>query len=417
MVDMGENQSKEIDTHFSALYSTIMHVDMDAFYASVEQLDFPEYRGKPIAVGGMDKGVISTASYEARKFGVRSAMPVYQAKKVCPQLIMRPVRMMRYQEVSAHVMDILGSVTPVVEKISIDEAFIDVAGSVRLFGAPVQIAQYLRSEIKNNVGISASVGIANVKYAAKMASDCAKPDGLLYVSPEETLSFVQSRPVRDLWGVGAKTLQILQRQGIHIVGDIANISRDRLVALLGQAQGIHLYELAHGIDTRKVHAPAEEKSISSEQTFYTPLYKVADVEEVMLSQAHVLARKLRGKKKSAKTISIKIKFSHFQSLTRSRTLIEDVTTAEKIYNVAKELLRDIDVRSGVRLVGLRVSQLNYGAMAQLDIFGDSGRQENVEKAMDKIKDRFGSALVSPASLVKNELKAENSEKNTGKKKN
>ena len=297
----------------------ILHVDMDAFFVSVELLDRPELAGKPVAVGGAERGVVSAASYEAREFGVNSAMPVARALRACPHLTMIPPRHGRYSEVSRQIMDILHDVTPLVEKLSVDEAFLDVGGARRLMGGPVRIATDLRARIRREVGVPASVGIAATKHVAKIASAHAKPDGLLLIPRSATIAFLHGLPVGALWGVGEKTRARLANQGIETVGELADAGPERLARILGRAHGTHLYRLAMGQDPRPVQTSREEKSIGKEETFFEHVADRGKLEKILLAQAHATARRLRRARLTARTVAIKVRFADFTTITRSTT--------------------------------------------------------------------------------------------------
>ncbi len=378
----------------------ILHVDMDAFFVSVELLDRPDLVGKPVAVGGQERGVVSAASYEARKYGVNSAMPVGQAFRRCPQLIMLPPNGARYAAVSRRVMAILRDVTPAVEQVSVDEAFLDVSGARRLFGSPVEIGMKLRQRIREEVLVPASVGIAATKHVAKVASAHAKPDGLLLIPDSATTEFLHSLPVGALWGVGEKTRERLQVQGVETVADLAALGKDRLVKILGRAGGSHLYDLAMGVDPRPVVTSREEKSIGREVTFFDHVSDRAKLEHVLLSQAHDTARRLRARGLFAGSVAIKVRFSDFTTISRSATLPQPSFVARELYDQARRLLDGVRITEpGLRLLGLRAENLSTGDGGIQLAWDDDPRRAEAETAMDLIGEKFGAGSIAPASLL------------------
>ena len=387
----------------------ILHVDMDAFFVSVELMHYPELRGKPVAVGGKERGVVSAASYEARTYGVNSAMPVGKAYKLCPGLIMLPPRHGLYGDVSRQVMSILSDVTPLLEQVSVDEAFLDVSGARKLFGSPVDIARHLRERIRREVGVPASVGIAATKHVAKVASAHAKPDGMLLIPESATLEFLHSLPVGALWGVGERTRERLEVAGVDTVGELAGLGQARLERLLGKAGGAHLYALAMGIDPRQVTVSHIEKSIGREETFFTHVTDRAELDRVLLAQAHDTARRLRKKGFLARTVAIKVRFADFTTITRSLTLGQPTALANDIYRAARSLLDGVKIGAdGVRLLGLRAEQLQDGASEVQLAFDDDPRREIAESVMDGALARFGKDAVQPASLVRQRAKGSDS---------
>ena len=387
----------------------ILHVDMDAFFVSVELMHYPELRGKPVAVGGKERGVVSAASYEARTYGVNSAMPVGKAYKLCPGLIMLPPRHGLYGEVSRQVMSILSDVTPLLEQVSVDEAFLDVSGARKLFGSPVDIARHLRERIRREVGVPASVGLAATKHVAKVASAHAKPDGMLLIPESATLEFLHSLPVGALWGVGERTRERLEVAGVDTVGELAGLGQARLERLLGKAGGAHLYALAMGIDPRQVTVSHIEKSIGREETFFTHVTDRAELDRVLLAQAHDTARRLRKKGFLARTVAIKVRFADFTTITRSLTLGQPTALANDIYRAARSLLDGVKIGAdGVRLLGLRAEQLQDGASEVQLAFDDDPRREIAESVMDGALARFGKDAVQPASLVRQRAKGSDS---------
>ena len=378
----------------------ILHVDMDAFFVSVELLDRPELAGKPVAVGGAERGVVAAASYEARSYGVNSAMPVGQAKRLCPHLLMLPPNGARYREVSHRIMGILDEYTPLREQVSVDEAFLDVSGAQRIFGSPVQIAQSMRARIRENVGVPASVGIAASKHVAKIASAHAKPDGLLLIPEEATLPFLHSLPVGALWGVGERTRERLDKQGVESVGDLADLGESTLVRMLGEAHGRQLYALAMGIDPRPVTPSHEEKSIGKEITLFERVNDRGRIEAILLDQAHATARRLRERGLLARTVAIKVRFGDFTTITRSATLGSPSNVAQEIYRAAKRLLGAVHIPAdGLRLVGLRAENMVRAGDGIQMAWDDDPRRLLAEGVMDRVDEKFGRGAVSPASLL------------------
>lgn len=380
--------------------TNILHVDMDAFFVSVELLTRPELVGKPVAVGGQDRGVIAAASYEARRYGVNSAMPVAQAKRLCPHLAILPPSRGLYSAVSARIMAIFEEVTPLVEPISVDEAFLDVSGSRKIFGSPVQIATSLRRRIRAQEHVAASIGVAATKHVAKVASAHAKPDGLLLVPADQTLAFLHSLPVGALWGVGEKTRQKLDRKGIYTVGELAALGETRLRSLLGDAAGAHLYALAMGHDPRPVTPERREKSISREQTFFDPISR-QEADKVLLYLAHDVARRLRAHSFVAWTVGIKVRAAaDFSTISRSLTLGAPTNLAADIVAAARRLLEGISVPDGgIRLIGVKADNLTDPEEGvQLSLI-DDGRRGKVEAAMDSVRSRFGMGALGPCSLL------------------
>ena len=371
----------------------ILHVDMDAFFVEVELLQRPHLRGLPVAVGGAERGVVTSASYEARAFGVTSAMPVGQAKRLCPHLIMIPVSHGAYSTVSRRVMDILGSFTPVLEQVSVDEAFLDVSGDRHR--TPTQIASEIRTAIRAGEGVPASVGIAATKHVAKIASAHAKPDGMLLVPKEETATFLADLPIGAIWGVGDATRKRLEQRGITSVRDVRQLRREDLERMLGKHGG-SLWDLAHGIDPRPVVTTRVEKSIGKEETYFEVLRDPAVVRARMLDQAHECARRLRDRSLVAWRVSIKVRDASFTTISRSHTLGQPTNVAQEIYRVASSLM--VMPPGGVRLIGVRVENLERGESSQATL-EDDGRAEQAERALDTIRKRFGSGVAGPATLL------------------
>jgi DNA polymerase IV len=380
----------------------ILHVDMDAFYASVETIKDPSLRGKPVVVGGLGgRGVVTSASYEARAFGITSAMPAITARRLCPQAVFLPNDFDSYVDYSERIREVFLTFTPLVEPLSLDEAFLDVSGSIRLFGSPEAIGRRIKSAIAA-LGLACSVGVAPNKFIAKVASQRAKPGGLIVVPVESVTAWLHPLPVSALWGVGERTGEVMRRLGLKTVGDIATISRRTLERALGDALGSHLHALAHGIDDRPVVAVEAPKSVGSEMTFASDLDNSEDILREVLRLADRTAARLRAKGLCGRTVTLKVRWSNFKTITRSRTLDEAVDTPTEIYGVARELWRPLDSpRVRVRLLGVSASGLLAGPpRRQLDLFGeDRGRWAGAARAVDDIRGRFGDAAVRPATLL------------------
>ena len=379
----------------------IIHVDMDAFFASVELLEHPELVGRPVIVGGRDgRGVVSAASYEARAFGVSSAMSMAEASRRCPQAVVLPVRHGRYSQVSAQVMSVLAEITPVLEKVSIDEAFLDVTGARRRMGSPVTIGRWIRSEIRRRVGVPASVGIASTKFVAKLASSHAKPDGLLLIPAHTTQDFLNLLPVGALWGVGARTQEVLARWGINDVRTLAATDVRHLEKILGRAAGRHLHELSHGIDPRRVEPVREEKSVGTETTFFNTVTDREHARRVLLDQTHQCAARLRAANRRCRVAVLKARGADFTTVTRSRTLPVPTDLARDIWEIVAALFSALpSPAGGFRLLGVRVEGLlrrDDGVQLLLD---EDPRHGASERAADAVRRRWGSNALAPASLL------------------
>jgi DNA polymerase-4 len=383
--------------------TVILHVDMDAFYASVAELDHPEYKGKALVVGAGTRGVVLSANYEARKFGIRAAMPVGRAKRMAPHAIFIAPEHHRYSEISERVMAIFQSYTPLVEPISLDEAFLDVTGSQKLFGSGREIATKIRAQVEKEEGITCSVGIAQSKFIAKLASQHCKPNGMLEIKPDRILEFLHPLPVRAIWGVGPKTAESLERLGLHTVADIAHTPRATLVRALGDATGESLYELAWGRDYRNVIPDEPEKSIGNEETFSEDLDNPEEILREFLRMTEKATARLRERSLFAKTISIKIKFADFSSLTRAKTVPIAIDNTHDTYEIVKSLylaLKNEGAR--IRLVGVSLSNLQEGAPVQLELGARERGWREADSAIDRAKARFGRGSVRPGRLIRAE---------------
>ncbi|ADG88111.1 DNA polymerase IV [Thermobispora bispora] len=380
----------------------ILHVDMDAFYASVELLDRPELRGAPVIVGSPGpRGVVLSASYEARRYGVRSAMPMTQARRRCPAAVIIPPRHAKYAEVSRGIMELLRDITPLVEPIALDEAFLDVGGARRRLGPPAAIARMIREQVAGRFGITCSVGVANSKFVAKLASRRCKPDGMLVVPADKVIEFLHPLPVAELWGVGERTEQALTRLGIRTVGDLARVPVATLRREFG-ALGERLAELAWGRDDRPVVPDAPDKSIGSEETFSHDVDDPETIKRELLRLSERVAARLRAGGYVGRTVSVKLRRSDFTTITRSRTLREPTDVAREIYGTARGLYESSGLeRARLRLVGVRVENLRPAATAahQLSLGEREKGWRDVERAMDRVIMRFGPGAVRPASLV------------------
>lgn len=383
--------------------TVILHVDMDAFYASVAELDHPEYKGRALVVGAGARGVVLSANYEARKFGIRAAMPVGRAKRMAPHAIFIAPEHHRYSEISERVMAIFHSYTPLVEPISLDEAFLDVTGSQKLFGTGREIAAKIREQVEKEEGITCSVGLAQSKFIAKLASQHCKPNGMLEIKHDRILEFLHPLPVRAIWGVGPKTAESLERLGLHTVSDIAHTPRATLIRALGESTGASLYELAWGRDYRDVIPDEPEKSIGNEETFSEDLDSPDEILREFLRMSEKATARLRERSLFAKTISIKIKFADFSSLTRSKTVPIAIDNTHDTYEVVKALylaLRNEGAR--IRLVGVSLSQLQEGAPVQLELGARERGWREADTAIDRAQARFGRGSVRAGRLIRPE---------------
>ncbi len=380
----------------------IIHLDLDAFYASVEQLDDPSLRGKPVIVGGSEgRGVVCAASYEARVFGVRSAMAMGRARQLCPQAIVRSVRMARYSELSQRVFGIFGRFTDRVEGLSIDEAFLDVGGSERLFGSPVEIARRIKEEVLGEVGLRISAGVAPNKFLAKLATEAGKPDGLVEVTPDGVEAFLLPLPVRRLWGVGEVTAQRLEGLGIRTVSDLRGLGEDRLRHLFG-AGGSHLFRLARGEDDRPVEGGGEAKSVSQEETYERDQWDLEVLGRDLLEQAGRVALRLRRMGMQGRCVTVKVRYGNFETVTRSQTLEAGTDHARDLHRVAVELLGRTEAgKRSVRLLGLGASSLEAAGSGQAGLFAEEKRERlrALDRAVDQLAGRFGKGGVRPGSLV------------------
>ena len=378
----------------------ILHVDLDAFYAGVEVLKDPSLRGRPVIVGGTAaRGVVSSASYEARRFGVRSAMPTVRARRLCPDAVFLPPDFEAYRLHSNRFREVLLAHTPLVEPISLDEAFLDVAGATRLFGDPVTIASKIRDDVAREVGVRCSAGVAATKFVAKLASDHCKPDGLLHVPAGETRAFLEPLPVGRLWGVGDKTAELLARLAIRTVGDLAQTPPAVLERLLGEAAAHHLTHLAHGEDDRAVIPYEAPKSIGHEETFERDLDDLGEIVRELLHLSGRVAARLRDDGYRARTVTLKVRLANFTTLTRSRTLSDATDVGADLYHLVAELYRGLPgAGRRVRLLGVQASGLQPAGAEQLALLRGE-RWGEVERTLDRIEHRFGKGAATQATLL------------------
>ena len=378
----------------------ILHVDMDAFYASVEELDDPSLRGKAVVIGAPDgRSVVSSASYEARRYGVRSAMPMGQALRLCPHAIVVLPHFERYQSVSAQVMDVFRSFTPLVEPLSIDEAFLDVRGARRLWGSPGQIARMIREKIQAEVGITASVGVAATKHVAKMASTMAKPDGLLIVPGSRTQEFLDPKPVRAIWGIGPKAAELLESRAIRTIRDVRETPAEVLERVIGPAGAQRLAQLARGVDAREVQTTRIEKSIGHEETFDTDVDDVDVLRAELLRLADRVAVRLRKAFVEAAGVAIKVRFSDFSTITRTLTLAEPSAVGQRLGDAAREMFAGVDRRLPVRLIGVRAERLRPAGSGGVALWDEDEDWKKLEGTLDATLARFGRGAVTRAAFL------------------
>ncbi len=383
----------------------ILHLDMDAFFAAVEQLDFPQYRGKPVIVGadpkgGAGRGVVATASYEARKYGVHSALPISLAYQRCPHAVYLRGRYERYSEISRQLIATLNEFTPVIEKISIDEAFLDITKSLALFGSAEKIGYQIKKRIYDDLGLVASIGIAPNKFLAKVASDLEKPDGFVVVKEGEEKEFLKSLPISRLWGVGQKTEAALKQMDIETIGQIAHMPEQDLSRRFGK-WGSALWRLANGIDTRSVKPWETQKSISQETTFDEDTGDEEAIHKTLLGLAESLSRLMRKSKLKGRTVTLKIRLEDFSTFTRSKTLSDFVDSTQILKGVAIGLYKKFNKKNmKVRLLGIGVSQLNSVSGEQLGLFEQEAPLDaKMTKLLDSLQDKYGEGAVKRASLL------------------
>lgn len=384
----------------------ILHIDMDAFYASVEQLDNPDLKGKCVIVGGQsNRGVVSAASYEARKYGVRSAMPIFMAKRKCPEGVFVSPRIQRYKEVSKKIMKLLCDFSPLVEPVSIDEAYIDITGGERLLGSPEQVGINIKEKIKKKVNLTCSVGIAPNKFLAKIASDMDKPDGLFIIKPDEAHEFIKSLAINKVQGIGKKTGSLLENLGITTLGDVKKYRKKMLLNRLGKS-GKRLIELSACIDKSPVTPFTQRKSVSTEHTLSEDTKDPAILKKFLLKHSEDVGRELRRLNVKAKTITLKLKHADFKQITRSTTIDNPTQSSETIYSTACRLFLKYRLKTKIRLIGVGASSFVPSAMPfQMELFKRKEKKgnnwEKVERAIDTIIEKFGKDAVRRATLTEN----------------
>ena len=383
----------------------IIHLDMDAFYPAVEVLDNPTLKGKPVIVGGgRERGVVSSASYEARTFGVHSAQPMATAMRLCPNGVFLPVRMSRYKKVSKQVFEIFFRFTPLVEPLSIDEAFLDVTGSIRLFGEPVEIAKRIKQMVVNETGLTISAGVAPSKFVAKIASDMDKPDGLTVVPSDRLREFLNPLPIKKMWGVGKVTQEALARLNVRTFKDLSLMPVKVLEQQFGK-HGLKMHHLSMGIDHREVIPEHDAKSIGHEETFSQDIIDRGKAKKELLSLANRVAHRMRREGVIGRTITLKVKYSDFVQLTRSKTLPTSTDDGPEIYSTVCRLLKKTAVgKRPVRLLGISLSQLSViGSETQLGLFNPDGaalKRKELHTAIDSLHEKFGERSIRPGTLLK-----------------
>lgn len=382
--------------------AAILHADLDSFYASVEQRDDPALRGRPVIVGG---GVVLAASYEAKAFGVRTAMSGDQARALCPQAVVVPPRMPAYTEASRHVFEVFHDTTPVVEPLSVDEAFLDVSGLGRVSGTPVEIARRLREQVSEQVGLPITVGIARTKFLAKVASQVAKPDGLLLVPPDRELAFLHPLPVRRLWGVGAKTAEKLRTHGIETVADVAELPESALRPMVGGAMARQLYALSRNIDRRRVTTGVRRSSVGAQRALGRRgnTMSAAEVDVVVVNLVDRITRRMRGAGRTGRTVVLRLRFDNFGRATRSHTLPRATASTDAILAAARALVTaaaPVIAERGLTLIGFAVSNIDHQGSQQLELPFDSEPDPvAIDGAVDEVRQRFGTAMLTRGVLV------------------
>ncbi|MGY4708127.1 DNA polymerase IV [Mycolicibacterium sp. CBM1] len=381
--------------------ANILHADLDSFYASVEQRDDPTLRGRPVIVGA---GVVLAASYEAKAYGVRTAMGGAQARRLCPAAVVVPPRMAAYSRASADVFEVFADTTPLVEPLSVDEAFLDVAGLRRVSGDPVDIAAWLREQVRDRVGLPITVGIARTKFLAKVASQEAKPDGLLLVPPERELEFLHPLPVRRLWGVGAKTAEKLQSHGIETVAQVAELSESMLASLVGGAMGRQLYCLSRNIDRRRVQTGHRRRSVGAQRALGRQRPSPAELDAIVIGLVDRITRRMRSAQRTGRTVLLRIRFDDFTRVSRSHTMARATGSTAPILAAARGLVAaagPLIAERGITLIGFAVSNIDPDGAQQLELALDGHRPEtlDLDAAVDHVRRRYGTAAVTRGVLV------------------
>jgi DNA polymerase-4 len=389
--------------------ASILHADLDSFYASVEQRDDPTLRGRPVIVGG---GVVLAASYEAKAYGVRTAMGGSQARRLCPHAVVVPPRMSAYSRASDAVFEVFRDCSPIVEPLSVDEAFLDVSGLRRVSGTPVAIAQRLRADVRDRVGLPITVGVARTKFLAKVASQEAKPDGLLLVPPDQELTFLRPLPVRRLWGVGAVTAEKLRTHGIVTVADVAELSESALGSMVGGAMGRQLYALSRNIDRRRVTTGARRRSVGAQRALGRAGNTMSDseIDAVVVNLVDRITGRMRAAGRTGRTVVLRLRFDDFGRATRSRTLPWATSSTQPILAAARALVASaapLISERGLTLVGFAVSSIDRtGAQQLLLPFDDDNNRLAIDAAIDRVRDRYGKSALTPAVLVGRDLGTE-----------
>ncbi|AHF06802.1 DNA polymerase IV [Desulfitobacterium metallireducens] len=379
----------------------IIHVDMDAFYASVEQRDDPSLQGRPVVVGGKPdrRGVVSAASYEARQAGIHSAMPLTEAYRRCPKAVFLPVNGKKYWQVSQEIRDVFLTYTPLVEPISIDEAFLDVTDSIRLFGSASEIAREIKERIKNEINLIASIGVASNKFLAKISSDLEKPNGFVVVNPDRVQEFLDPLSVERIWGVGDKMAERLHGLNIHTICELRQIEQDYLTHIFG-TWGNQIYALARGIDDRPVVSEKEAKSIGRETTFDDDLADREVLGTILLELACDIAQSLRKEQMKGKTVTLKVRYSDFRTISRSHTLNKATNLEDIIYQEACQLLQEVSLKQAIRLIGITLHHLIRQDEVQLALFDEpEKKRERLVKVIDSIKEKYGDSSITRARLL------------------
>ncbi|GAS99352.1 DNA polymerase IV [Mycolicibacterium canariasense] len=382
--------------------ASILHADLDSFYASVEQRDDPALRGRPVIVGA---GVVLAASYEAKAYGVRTAMGGHLARRLCPHAIVVPPRMSAYSDASRAVFDVFHDTTPVVEPLPVDEAFLDVSGLGRVAGTPVHIGATLRDRVRDRVGLPITVGIARTKFLAKVASQQAKPDGLLLVPPDRELAFLHPLPVRSLWGVGAKTAEKLQAHGIHTVADVAELSETSLAAMVGGAMGRQLFCLSRNIDRRRVVTGVRRRSVGAQRALGRAGNTMSgtEIDAVVVNLVDRITRRMRSGGRTGRTVVLRLRFDDFGRVTRSHTLPRATASTEVVLAAARQLVAaagPLIAERGLTLIGFAVSNIDRDGAAQLELpFDGGGDPVAIDAAVDRVRERFGNAMLTRGVLV------------------
>jgi DNA polymerase-4 len=380
--------------------ATILHADLDSFYASVEQRDDPLLRGRPVIVGG---GVVLAASYEAKAYGVRTAMGGRQALRLCPHAVVVPPRMSAYSEASDAVFDVFRDTTPLVEPLSVDEAFLDVGGLRRIAGTPVSIAAKLRADVRDRVGLPITVGIARTKFLAKVASGVAKPDGLLLVPPDHELEFLQPLPVRRLWGVGAVTDDKLHARGIETVADVAELGEPMLASLVGRAMGHRLFALSHNVDARRVQTGVRRRSVGAQRALGRGRHAPEEVDATVVTLVDRITRRMRTAGRTGRTVVLRMRFDDFGRATRSRTLRRATSSTEPLLAAARDLVAGsapLIAERGLTMIGFSVANIDRFGAQQLELpFDRSTDYTALDTAVDQVRQRYGTAAVTRGVLL------------------